>query len=150
MDRKKEGSRRDACELCLESPDPYAESLMLSPSVVSFGLVVGPLWRENASEASLVCVCHRGGRGLCAAEGVDAAGVVAVRGKCVLVRLKSVLPRFMSICLRKASKSGFASMGSGLGIAAANDLTDDDGLQFSRGRRDESRGSPFGSTVRPK
>jgi len=87
------------------------------------------------------------------AEGVDVDGVwaVLVREKCVVVRLKSELPRFISTCLGKASNSGFASMGRGFGIAAANDLTEEeDGLQFSRGARDESRGSPFSSTARPK
>jgi hypothetical protein len=66
-------------------------------------------------------------------------------------RLKAALARFASICLRKASKSGFASRGSCFGIAAVNDLTEDDGeLQFSRGITHESRGSAAGSTASPK
>lgn len=72
--------------------------------------------------------------------------------KWVAERLNEALARLASICLRKASNSGFASRGSCFGIAAPNDLTEEEGeLQFSRGTKQESRGSaPGWSTVNPK
>lgn len=88
-------------------------------------------------------------------DGVDARGVSGDPEGALNCetdeRAKPVFPRFRSICLRNASNSGFASMGSCFGTAVPKDLTDDVGeLQFSRGSREESRGSAAGSTERPK
>jgi len=162
---KEAGRVNDGSELRLESADPYAESLRLDGSALLLLLSEASLARSippklpeglggAASPPSLTCVCHRGGRGRCRADGVDAKGVCVVPVEELKVdvdRLKPSFPRFTSTCLRNASKSGFASMGSCFGIAAPNDLTDEVGeLQFSRGSREESRGSADGSMVRPK
>jgi hypothetical protein len=84
-------------------------------------------------------------------EGDGACTLPVVTLKWEVDKLKAVLARFASICLRKASNSGLASNGSCFGNTAAKDLTDEDGeLQFSRGTMPDSRRSPVGSTASAK
>jgi hypothetical protein len=164
------GGSMDDSELRFESRDTYAESgkLLVSTSILEAGALVRGTFAPLAgrpemrgmgvSDASLLWVCHLVRRGRISAEGTGGAEVggspsllLPKPAKCDVERLKAAPPRFASICLLKASNSGFASIGSCLGSAAAKDLTDDDGgLQLSRGMAVESRVSVVVSTERPK
>jgi hypothetical protein len=102
---------------------------------------------ETSDAESLATVCHRGGLGRADADGVDAVGNV----KWEVPRLNALPPHLASACRLKASNSGLASSGTGLGRAAANDLTDDvGGLQLSFGSAAESLSSAELSTGNPK
>jgi len=60
-------------------------------------------------------------------------------------------PLFDSVCLRKASNSGFESIGKCFGEGFPNERIDDvGGLQLSFGPSPELRGSVAGSRMRPK
>jgi hypothetical protein len=97
---------------------------------------------EGCSCVSVLTGFRSGFRRICA------LGVDAKYERLPWLRLK---PCFSSVCLLKASNSGFASMAICLGEDAPKDRIDDEGgLQLSFGPAPESRGSVAGSTISPK
>lgn len=90
--------------------------------------------RGNPSSLPVSLACHRGGGALNDGEfaGRPSNGVESAKD----------FPLFRSACLRKASKSGLASIETCFGMAAPNDLMEEVGvLQLSRCGPDESRDS---------